>query len=56
MNKTEQVHMGNLYVTDVCNRFEEDNYTKEQAERMYREKVLQIIPLYADWEEPNAKA
>lgn len=35
-----------MYVTEVCNRFEEKPYTKEQFEEMVREKVLEIIPLY----------
>lgn len=34
-----------MYVTDVCNRFEEKLYTKEEYEEITHETVSQIIPL-----------
>lgn len=46
-NTLDYFQMGNLYVTEVCNRFEEHYYTKEEASKMYGEKIIHIIPLYA---------
>lgn len=43
---SDQAPVAWLYITDVTNRFEEQEYTKDQAENMWKEKVLEIVPLY----------
>lgn len=47
MNDNEvYLPVGVMYTTDVCVRFEETAYTKEQAERMYGEKILHMDVIY----------
>lgn len=37
-----------MYKTEVCNRLEETEFSKDSGERRWREKVLEIVPLYAE--------
>lgn len=37
-----------MYTTEVCNRLEETEFSKDSGERRWREKVLNITPLYAE--------
>ena len=42
--------VGYLYVTDVCPRFEEEDFDADSVYRRYHETLLHKIPLYAEIE------
>lgn len=40
-----------MYITDVCNRFEEVELTKVEASDRYREYIVEVVPLYREVED-----